>query len=182
MLAQFAAQTLPRRHVDGGERFIEQQQARLGSECACESDTLGLTTRKLAWAHFGAIGETNPREPRAGLGASFALRTAARTQPVRDVVEHGQMREQQMVLEQEADAPPFWRHERALWTAVEQFVAETDETTIDVQQARDGQQATGLASTVRANERQGFPRCDLEVDVERQRAARQRELQIEAHR
>ena len=114
---ELAAQLAPHRAacalVERGERLVEQQQPRLGGHRPRERDPLRLPARELARLH--AAPSRRGRRVRASPSRRVAPRPRPRApaaEPERDVLEHGEVREQQVVLEHDADRAPLGRHER----------------------------------------------------------------------
>ena len=102
-LTDRAPQLLANLRVERAERLVEQQHPRLMRERACERDALLLAARQLARQPFVVAVE---RDELQQLGAPLApLRAAhaARAQRELDVVRHGHVAEQRVVLKDEAD-------------------------------------------------------------------------------
>ena len=97
---QDPAERLPQRRGDGdverGHRLVEQQEPRLGGQRPGDRDALGLSSGELGRARSAALGADlgEPRGHRCGI----ARRAPAAARPEGDVVERGQVREQQRVL------------------------------------------------------------------------------------
>ena len=64
--AQVAADVAAGAGVEGGERFVEEQQAGLGGQGAGEGDALGLPAGQGAGPVAGVVGEPDALEPVAG--------------------------------------------------------------------------------------------------------------------
>ena len=63
LLAQEAAQLGSGRGVDGGERFVEEEQRRFGGQGPGQGHPLGLAAGELAGAGGGDVGESDALEP-----------------------------------------------------------------------------------------------------------------------
>lgn len=100
-LAQFGAQPTAGGYVQRGERFVEQQQLRSGSQRAGERDSLTFTAGEQPDLVV-------PEVARAGGGEGFggalwAVAAGDAVQAERDVGGEGHMGEQRVILEEVAD-------------------------------------------------------------------------------
>lgn len=88
----------PGRLVEGGERFVQQQEARAGRQRAGQGDPLGLTAGELAGLAVGQVADAEPVQP--GLRRAPGLRAgdAMGAEPVRRVGQGAQVREERAVL------------------------------------------------------------------------------------
>ena len=75
------------------------------------------------------------------------------TARVLDVLADGEVREQRVVLEDEADPPPFGRHEHAGLGVEPDLVVAADLAGVRLEEARDGVENGALAGAGRSNER-----------------------------
>ena len=111
---QLAPHRAPRALVERGERFVEEQQPRFGGERARERDPLRLPARERARL---LARERRPGRPRSSAAAPRRARGAApgaaAAEAERDVLEHREVREEQVVLEHDADRPALGRREDA---------------------------------------------------------------------
>src|SRR4029077_3686543 len=105
--AQPAAQIAAHARIERTERLIEQQDRRLDCERARERDALALPAGELRGIALREIAELDEIEQ---LGdAALQLRASRPSPPAphakaeRDVLEHGEMTEQRIVLEYESD-------------------------------------------------------------------------------
>ena len=90
--------------VERGERLVEEQQPRFGGHRPRERDPLGLTARELARLRSRRDRRARPvraTPPRRRVRPRRF--TPAAAEPERDVLEHGEVREEQVVLEDDAD-------------------------------------------------------------------------------
>ena len=92
----FAAQSLARGQVEGGEWFIQQQQLGLARDGAREGHALLLSAGKFSRPARRQAIQAEP--PQHFLHPRVLLRGAHAVQAVGDVAGHGQMREQRIVL------------------------------------------------------------------------------------
>ena len=107
--AQPAAQILSHAGVKRAERLVEQQHARLDGERAGERHALALAARKLRRIASAEPIELHQlqqfRHARGDLGARRTRCSRTRVEAEGDIVGHGHMLEQRVVLENEADPP-----------------------------------------------------------------------------
>ena len=89
--------------IEGGERLVHQDEARLHRQHLRERDALALTAAQVAWKPVAEPGETKPLEPGLRLGQRLATLHAVEGETERDVVARRLPRQQRIVLEQDAD-------------------------------------------------------------------------------
>ncbi len=108
-LAEPAAQFLPHLRVERAERFIEQQHAGFDSQRPCQSDALALAAGKLRGIAPSLILQLDQPQQLFHLGADLLLAgpqtPRADAQPERDVLEHGHVPEQRVMLKHEPHVP-----------------------------------------------------------------------------
>src|SRR5829696_9845828 len=145
--AQLPPDGVARVRVEGGERLVEEQDARPPGERAREGDALPLAAGELARARIGEVRDPQP------------LQQVTRLPRELDVAPHGQVWEERVVLEHEADRPPLgWERRPVLAAQVH---------------ARAGDE-----SRDRAQQRR-FPRARRPRERERLRADRDRYAEVE---
>src|SRR5581483_5689881 len=110
VLLQVVADLDPRRGVERRERLVEQEHAWAGSQRAGKGNALAFAARERRRPFAGVAREAEPVEPVASRRGRFGARTASRPQAEGDVVEHAEVREQQVVLEDETDRALLGRH------------------------------------------------------------------------
>src|SRR5262249_45146404 len=98
------------RGVERGQWFVEEQHRRIGREGTGERNTLCLSARELPWPGTGATVETDPLQPVRRTSACLAAAEPSRPQAESDVLERGEMREEQVVLEHHADRSTLGRY------------------------------------------------------------------------
>ena len=101
-LLQLGAHLDARVRVERGERLVEEKDRRVARERAGERDALTLAAREAARPRVREVPDPEPLEV-------LVCRVAPR---VLDVGAHREMREERVVLEDEADAPPLGRQRR----------------------------------------------------------------------
>lgn len=144
---QFDLHRLPELLVETRERFVKQQDVRLGGHRPGERDSLLLSAGELVWLPVGSLGQLNEFEH--FLDALFEILAvpAADLEPVGDVLGNRLVREQREVLEHHPDIAPVGRH------AVHPVAADADHTFSDLLEARDCPECRRLAAATRSNKR-----------------------------
>ena len=89
--------------VQGGQRLVEEQQPGAGGQGAGEGDALGLAAGQPARLGAGVVGEAHAVQPLGGLRAGLRLGRAVAARAEGHVVQGGEVREEQVVLEDDAD-------------------------------------------------------------------------------
>ena len=179
--AQVAADVAAGAGVEGGERFVEEQQARLGGEGAGQGDALGLAAGQGAGPVVGVVGEPDTLEPGGGAGSGVRLGDAAGAQPEGDVLEGGEVGEQEVVLEDDGDGSAFGADEDVGGRIVERFAVELDAAVVDGQQPGEAAEQGALAGTVRTEHGDGLAALGGQVDVEAERAEGADDPGVEGH-
>ena len=106
-VAQPLPQFLPHLRIQGAERLVEQQDARLDRERAGKRDALALPAGELARVAIGEPAELHEVEQLVDAlldaGLLHPHRARLHAQPEGDVLEHVHVTKQRVVLEHEAD-------------------------------------------------------------------------------
>jgi hypothetical protein len=161
-LAQPAAQLQTDLRVQRAERFVEQQDAGFDRQSACQRDPLALASGELRRITARQILQLDQspairgpwRESALSTDAHFAGRTLS---PKGDVLEHGHVPEERVVLEDKADAAVAGIAMRSVF-AIEENVAGVGEF-----QSGDDAQQRGLAGARRSQQRHQFARRNLRL-------------------
>ena len=111
--------------------------------------------------------------------ASRPLRATA-AEPERHVLEHGEVREQQVVLKHHADRPPLGLHEHPI-AVVEHVAVELDPPSLDRHQTGERAQQGRLARAVGTEDRDGLTLAGVKLRVEVQRTQLERDLRGHGH-
>jgi hypothetical protein len=90
--------------VERGHRLVEQEQPRVAGQRAGEGDALRLAARELGGTSVGEVAQAEACEPPGRLGPRRRPPAPGDATGVRHVVPHGQVREEAVVLEDDADA------------------------------------------------------------------------------
>ncbi|GAB3841905.1 hypothetical protein GCM10029963_14000 [Micromonospora andamanensis] len=99
--------------VEGGERLVQQEQGRFDGEGTSQRHPLGLPAGEVPRFASGVFGEPDPGQPvRCPLSGPVPVEALA-ARPERDVVQGGQVREEQVVLEDDTDRPLLGRGPQA---------------------------------------------------------------------
>jgi hypothetical protein len=110
-LAHLLARLLAEQGVEVGEGLVEQDEVRLRGEGAGEGHALLLPPREVLGLPVLKAAEAHHLQ---GLpGADLRLGPGRPVEPERDVVEHRQVREEGVVLKDDADRPSLRRHVHA---------------------------------------------------------------------
>ena len=99
----------PELEIERAERLVEQQHARAQHERAGQGDALLLAARELARPAIGIAAQLHEVERLLRQAPPLGALHLALLEPVGDVVEHGHVREQRVVLEDRVDAAPVGR-------------------------------------------------------------------------
>jgi hypothetical protein len=110
--------------------------------------------------------EPETLEPSKGFPSGNGPRVAPGAEPEGDVFEGRETREEQVVLEHEADRALRGRDEGGGGGVVEHGAVELDPPGVDRLQAGDNPQHRGLAGAVGTEEGDDLPVADLQVDPE----------------
>ena len=167
---EVAAQLGPHLHsgtgIQSSERLVEQQQPRSGGERAGQSDPLRLPARQGARLGAGVFAQSETIEPAASLGPGLGLGVTTGPQAEGDVVQGGQTRKEEVVLEHHTDGAFGRGDEHVGAGVVEDSPIQHDASGVDRMKACDGAQRSGLAGTVRAQQRDHLAVVDRELEFE----------------
>jgi hypothetical protein len=152
--------------VEGREGLVEEQEAGIGGERAGQGDTLRLAAREGAGLGVGELGEAEPLEPFTGPAAGTRLVVAAGAKAEGDVVERAEAREEQVVLEDDADGTFGGGDEHVGGGVVEHGAVELDAADVERLETGDDAQRGGLAGAVGPEQRDHLAVADVNVDFE----------------
>ena len=157
---EFELHDVAQLEVECPQRFVEQQRARVVHQRAGQRDALLLAAGQLCGFAQREVGQSDHVEHLvdAPLDLGFVLALATRT--VRDVVPHGHVREQRVMLEHRVDIALVRRH------AGDVLALEADGAFGRGLETRDHPQRGGLAATRRTQHREEFTRCNGEIRVD----------------
>ena len=158
-VAHFAAQAAAQLHVQVGEGLVEQQQARLRRQGAGQRDTLLLAAGEFVRVALAQVAELDQIEQLAGDALALGVLADAEG----DVLRHGQVREQRVVLEDHADAPRFRRLGEA--GAGDHFARQADLALADRLETGDGAQGGGLAAAGGAEQATDVAGVQVQVEL-----------------
>src|SRR5690606_33679249 len=126
--------------VERSERLVEQQDVRVVDERASQRDALLLPAGELVGLPLLVAGQVDQVEHRRHLVADLVRRGPAATQPEGDVLEHVEVGEQRVVLEDRVHPTLEWREVGDLG------LADVDGAGGDLLEAADHSQRGGLAA------------------------------------
>ena len=140
---QFELRALAQLFVERGQWFVEQQHLRPPRQRARQRDTLPLAAGKLIrFALLHAI-KLDQRDHLGDAGVDGGAGHPCPLQPEGDIVPHGEMRKQRVILEHHVDGPLMRQH-RCDVAAVKQ-----DAALIRRLEAREHPEQRGLAAAAR---------------------------------
>jgi hypothetical protein len=163
------------RDVDGRERLVEDQDARIAREGARQRDALARAARQRRGPRPRVHRRGHAGQDLTSVCARGARPRAARAPRERHVLQRAEVREQDSVLERDADRPALWRQ------AVDPFTVERHPAPRLGHEPGDGFDDRGLPRAVRAEDRDGLVRRGLERRLDRPLAARDREVDQQGH-
>ncbi len=155
--------------VERGHGLVEQQQLGVRGQGAGDGGSLGLSAGELGGVSVGERLEADLAEPVAGGLAGRVSAAAGASGAECDVVEDGQVREQQGFLGQQGDVPVVRGdvHLAALAaTAGELAAVERDVAAVGSQQPGGDGQDGGLPGAVGSQERHGLALGDVERELD----------------
>ena len=117
------------------DRFVEEEQARLGQQGPADGDTLALATRERRGAPRHEMADAEHIDDARGVLGDLASTSPRET--IGEVLCHAQMREEPRVLEDEAAAALFDRHVELAGGIEEHLPAEGDHAVARLDDARD---------------------------------------------
>ncbi len=157
-LLQLDLQLLAELQVEGAERLVEQQRLRVADERPRERNALPLAARELTRLAVAVVVEPHELERLLGPPAPLGLRHPLHAQTVLDVLLHGHVREERVVLEDRVDGSVERRHGRDVATR------EADAAVVGPLEPGDQAQRRRLARAGRSEHREELAASDLEVD------------------
>src|SRR5918994_4650906 len=156
---QLDLQLLAYLEIEGAERFVEEQYLRLHDECPRERDSLLLTAGQLPRLAALELLETHESERFARFLLTSGPAEAALLQAVGDVVEHGQVREEGVRLEDGVDVALVGRQPYDL------LAGDQDLTLIRLLKPCDEAKRRRLPATRGPEQREEFAGLHGEVDA-----------------
>ena len=145
--------------VEGAERLIEQQHARLQDQRARQGDALPLTTRELVRKPICHVSEAHLLEGGGDALALLDLGHLAHSEPVRDVLSDRHVRKERVVLKDRVDGAVEGRRARDVGAG------DRDRAACHVVEACDEAQHRGLAGARRSEHREELARLDVQSEI-----------------
>ena len=145
--------------IERRQRLIEQQQRGRGRQRAGQRDALLLAARQLRRILGALLRHAHELQQLGDAGGDLAARLAAVDEAVADVLHHGQVGEQRVGLEDDAEVALRRRQPRDV------AAADLDRAGVLHLEAGDHAQQRGLAAAGRPEEADELAALDLERDV-----------------
>jgi hypothetical protein len=92
--------------IESRQRLVEQEQLRTAENRARNRDTLLLSPGQLAWQ--APLESSQPKDVEQFGASPFDIISRHPSSAERDVLRHGQMREQRVILKHHPDAAAIW--------------------------------------------------------------------------
>ena len=148
----------PELEVQRSQRLVEKKDRRLAHQRPGQGDALLLAAGQLARAPAVVPGEPDELERRSDPPADVGVGRLAPAQPEGDVVEHREVREESVALEDHVHGSPLGRLQRDV------LAAELDPAARRELEAADHPQGGRLAAAGRSEEREELADPDVERD------------------
>jgi hypothetical protein len=146
------AQPCAGRHVDGGQRLVEEEQAGPADEGPGQRHPLGLTARELGWPARGGVSDSDALEPRLRAGEGVTASDPPRPEAECHVLHDREMREEPAVLEHDADLSSFRRYPHAALAVFDHGVIDDHTSVIERHETSQGSEQGRLARGVRSEQ------------------------------
>ena len=145
--------------VEVRQRLVQQQDARLEHERACERDALLLPTRELRRVTLAQSRQAHQLQRRFHTPPHLVARPTPHLQPKGDVVEHGHVRPQRVALKNHGRGPALRR------LAQHTCAVDSHVSAVGLQKSTDNPQCRRLAAPRRAQQAHQLAVADLEREV-----------------
>ena len=169
--AQLSAHIQTGPGVQRGQWFVQEQEAGLGGQGSGQGDLLSLPAGDLVGAPGSKLAQVESLQPRVGGRSSRPAAGALDPGGVGDVVANVQVREQAVVLEDQAHRAAFGGHERVGRGVVQDEPAEADGAAAERIQPGQCPKQCALAGSVRTQDGQDLARSSDEVGSQGEVAA-----------
>ena len=156
-LLYLAAQAFTQQRVERGKGLVQQKERRPCPQGPCQRYTLLLSAGEVARVQAGQMGDAQALQQIHGPDALLPVQAPGQqARPgIGHVMQHAQMREQSVILEHVADAPPPGRHTDALLTVIQDVPVHHDAPGIGPDQPGKAMQGQGLARTGSTEQNEG---------------------------
>ena len=168
-LLELAADDAAGVRIERRQRLVEQQHGGVARQRARQGDALALSARQVRRLLRREVRDTEPLEQLVD----------ARNAAERDVRAHRHVREERVLLEDEADGARLRRQVDARLRVEPRPLAEGDATAVGCAQAGHRSQHRRLAGPGRADERHRVA-LDGQLDVERKRPKAEGDVDVES--
>ncbi|GAA3166115.1 hypothetical protein GCM10020001_109200 [Nonomuraea salmonea] len=173
--AQLGADCKPGVGVERGQRLVQQEQLGPYGERTGQRHPLRLPTGQLPRPGTGPIGQPHAFQQLGGGAAGLGLGHTLAARPEGDVVERGQVREEQVVLEHHADRPALGGQ------GVQRPAPQRDVTCGQAGEPGQRPQRRRLAGPVRAEQRHHLTGGGVQRGVEGEGGPGDHQAGIEGH-
>ena len=178
---ELAAQLGAGTDVERGQRLVEEHQARLDHERPRQRNALLLAPGERSRLGIGTVRETDAFEPRTGAAARVRSCHTAAAKPEGDVLEHGQVREQQVVLEHHPDRPSLRLDEHVPLRIVDDVPVEGHAARFEGEQPRERTEQRRLARAVRSEHGNRLALGGVDRRVQIQVAESEPDVRLKTH-
>jgi hypothetical protein len=158
-LLELVLHRLAQLEVEGAEGLVEEEHRRPVDQRARQGDALPLAARELTGSPVADAGQMHEVERLVGPAPRLGRGDPRHAQAEHDVLPHGHVREERVVLEDGVDRPVEGRH------AVDGPAAEQDLARGRLLEARDGAQRRRLAATGGAEQGEELALAHRQGDV-----------------
>jgi hypothetical protein len=165
--------------VKSGQRLVEQEQRWIDRERSRQRHPLGLTSGQLPGLTPGTLGEADPVEPSGGVVAGGTPAGAVPAEPEGDVVQSGQVREEQVVLEHDTDRTTLGGYLSPPSGSVEVLARQGDVAGSQRFQTGERAQRGGLSGAVGPEQGDDLAGGDVQPDVEAEATTINDEVRLE---
>ena len=181
LLTQGAAQVHLGRGVDRRQGLVEEQEAGLGDERPGQGHALLLAAADRAGTAGRVVLQAEALQPLVGAAPCRHPRHPARAQPERDVVEHREVGEEGVVLEDDAHSPRLRLDPGVGGGVLEHLAVEHDVPVATVLQPGEDAQHGGLAGSIGAQHCDRLPRLDVDRAAHLEATQGHADVGVEAH-
>ena len=159
-IAEFRLHLAPQAEVEGTERFVEEDNLRLGGEGPGEGDALLLTARQLRGQAVGVVLHADEAEHPAGAGFAGSAGDTLHAETEGHIFSRREMGEEGVVLEDHVDRPGVGR-----LPLQNGCTADCDGALIRKVETGDEAQGGAFAAARGSQQREEFARSDAEGGV-----------------
>ena len=167
--------------VHGGERLVEQEQARFRGQGPRQGHALGLAAGERLGLRRGAVGQADPVQHGERALARRGAAGPARAQAEGDVLEHRHVGEQQVVLEHHPHRTLLGRHAHARGGVLEHVPVERHPAALERHETGEARSRVVLPAALGPSSTTTEPVPRAQRDVQLEGALGQGDAACEAH-